>query len=147
MPFRVELRSADGDAPVAVLVTATIYSAALAAFQAVTRELIDGHVILLREREVLARFTPADGAASNGGTPPVASSADGCPKLSMRELEVLSHLLVGRTMKETARLLSITPRTVAFHKYKAMELNGLRNNAELISFAVRHGLLSARRAE
>ena len=44
-------------------------------------------------------------------------------------------------MKAVARQLSITARTVAFHKYRAMEVLGLRDNAGLIDFALRHGLL------
>jgi DNA-binding CsgD family transcriptional regulator len=44
-------------------------------------------------------------------------------------------------MKGVARELGIAPRTVAFHKYKAMEVNGLKSNSDLISFALRHGLL------
>jgi DNA-binding CsgD family transcriptional regulator len=45
-------------------------------------------------------------------------------------------------MKQVARELGITARTVAFHKYRAMEMNGLRNNADLMEFAVRNGILA-----
>jgi DNA-binding NarL/FixJ family response regulator len=65
--------------------------------------------------------------------------------LSDREREVLARLVQGLTMKEVARELGIAPRTVAFHKYRAMEVNGLRNNADLMAFALRHGLLAAGR--
>ncbi len=61
--------------------------------------------------------------------------------LSHRELEVLVLLVRGMTMKEAARVLGITPRTVAFHKYKAMKANHLTSNAELMQFALKHGLL------
>jgi DNA-binding NarL/FixJ family response regulator len=57
--------------------------------------------------------------------------------LSARQREVLQLLVEGHTMKEIARLLKITPRTVAFHKYSMMEELGLRSNAELIRYAVR----------
>src|SRR5204863_7027094 len=40
--------------------------------------------------------------------------------LSPRQREVLQLLAEGHTMKEIARLLQITPRTVAFHKYAMM---------------------------
>jgi DNA-binding CsgD family transcriptional regulator len=43
-------------------------------------------------------------------------------------------------MKEIARLLNITPRTVAFHKYGMMEFLGVKTNAELVQYAVRHHL-------
>lgn len=66
-------------------------------------------------------------------------------RLSPREFEVLKLLVTGMPMKAVARRLGIVPRTVAFHKYRAMETLGLRDNADLIDFAVRHGLLNAPR--
>jgi|SRR5579883_555574 len=60
----------------------------------------------------------------------------GAVELSPRQREVLQLLAEGYTMKEIARLLGITPRTVAFHKYSMMEVLGLRSSAELIRFAV-----------
>jgi len=62
-------------------------------------------------------------------------------RLSNRELEVLQLLVAGLPMKSVARRLGITPRTVAFHKYRAMEALGLKGNAALMDFAIRHGLL------
>ena len=44
-------------------------------------------------------------------------------------------------MKQVANDLGISPRTVAFHKYKAMQVNGLRNNYELLQFCIKLGLL------
>ncbi|HTI83231.1 MAG TPA: response regulator transcription factor [Acetobacteraceae bacterium] len=61
--------------------------------------------------------------------------------LSRRELEVLKLLVRGMQMKVVAHNLGITARTVAFHKYRAMEQLGLRSNPELIDFAIRHRLL------
>ena len=61
--------------------------------------------------------------------------------LSAREVEVLSLLVRGLPMKEAARRLGITARTVAFHKYNAMSVLGLRGNAGLVQFAVESGLL------
>jgi DNA-binding NarL/FixJ family response regulator len=57
-------------------------------------------------------------------------------KLSDRQREVLRRLAEGCTMKEAARQLGITPRTVAFHKYNIMELLGLKSSAELVRFAL-----------
>jgi DNA-binding CsgD family transcriptional regulator len=36
----------------------------------------------------------------------------------------------------------MTPRTVAFHKYRMMELLHLKTSAELVTFAVRHGMVA-----
>jgi DNA-binding CsgD family transcriptional regulator len=38
--------------------------------------------------------------------------------------------------------LNMTPRTVAFHKYRMMEVLGARSNAELVRYAVRHHIVS-----
>ena len=57
-------------------------------------------------------------------------------ELSARQREVLQLLAEGHTMKEIARALNITPRTVAFHKYSMKELLGVKSNAELFQFAV-----------
>jgi DNA-binding NarL/FixJ family response regulator len=65
-------------------------------------------------------------------------------RLSPREREVLKLLVTGMSMKAVARQLGIAPRTIAFHKYRAMETLGLRGNSDLIDFAIRHGLLAAR---
>ena len=45
-------------------------------------------------------------------------------------------------MKEIARILKITPRTVAFHKYGMMGESGIRTSAELVQFAVKQHLVS-----
>jgi len=61
-------------------------------------------------------------------------------KLTARQREVLQLLAEGRLMKEVADVLGVTPRTVAFHKYTIMEQLGLKTSAELIQYAVKHGL-------
>lgn len=60
--------------------------------------------------------------------------------LTPRESEVVRLLAAGHTMPQAAMLLGISPRTVAFHKYRAMEALGARSSAELVSMAVRRGL-------
>ena len=63
-------------------------------------------------------------------------------KLTPRQREILQLVTEGRSAKEIASLLNISPRTVEFHKYRMMEDLGLRTNAELIQFAIKHGLAS-----
>jgi DNA-binding NarL/FixJ family response regulator len=58
-------------------------------------------------------------------------------RLTARQREVLQLLAEGRSMKEAAHILNVTPRTVAFHKYRMMEDFNIHSNAELIKFAVR----------
>jgi DNA-binding NarL/FixJ family response regulator len=63
--------------------------------------------------------------------------------LSPRQREVLQLLAEGHTMKETARILKITPRTVAFHKYSMMEDLGIKSSAQLVRFAIRQRVVVA----
>jgi len=53
-------------------------------------------------------------------------------------------LTEGRTMKEAAEGLKLTSRTIAFHKYRIMEIHGLKTNAELIQLALSQRTLGAR---
>ena len=59
-------------------------------------------------------------------------------ELTPRQREVLQLLAEGRSMKEVASLLNLTPRTVAFHKYRMMEQLKVKTTAELIQYAVKH---------
>jgi len=60
--------------------------------------------------------------------------------LTPRQREILQLLAEGRSAKEIAGDLAISARTVEFHKYQMMEMNGLRSSAELIHFAIKHGI-------
>jgi DNA-binding NarL/FixJ family response regulator len=66
----------------------------------------------------------------------------GLRELSPREREVLQLLAEGKSMKEVAAVLEISPRTVEFHKYRVMELLGVKTNAELVQYAIKHGLIA-----
>jgi DNA-binding NarL/FixJ family response regulator len=61
--------------------------------------------------------------------------------LSLREREVLRMLAQGHTMKEAALLLGITPRTVAFHKYRIMRALSVQTGAGLMRYAVEQRLV------
>jgi DNA-binding NarL/FixJ family response regulator len=62
--------------------------------------------------------------------------------LTPRQREILQLLAEGRSAKEIAATLAISPRTVEFHKYQMMEAHALHSNAELIHFAIKHGIVS-----
>jgi DNA-binding NarL/FixJ family response regulator len=57
--------------------------------------------------------------------------------LTVRQREVVQLLAEGKSMKEAASVLKVTPRTVAFHKYRIMQDLGFKTNADLIQFAVK----------
>jgi DNA-binding NarL/FixJ family response regulator len=61
--------------------------------------------------------------------------------LTPRQREVLQLLAEGRSMKEVATVLNLTPRTVAFHKYEMMKQLGITSTAELIQYAVRQHIV------
>jgi DNA-binding CsgD family transcriptional regulator len=61
-------------------------------------------------------------------------------RLTERQRQVLHLLAEGKRMKEVAIILNIRPRTVAFHKYRIMDLVHAENDADLVKFAVRNHL-------
>jgi DNA-binding NarL/FixJ family response regulator len=61
--------------------------------------------------------------------------------LTSRQREILQLLAEGKSMKEVASTLALTPRTVAFHKYRMMERLGVGSSAELIQYAVKHHIV------
>ena len=67
---------------------------------------------------------------------------DPIPKLTPRQREVLQLLAEGHSAKEVAAILSISARTAEFHKYRMMRELGIGTNAELMQYAVKHGVVS-----
>jgi len=63
-------------------------------------------------------------------------------RLTERQREVLQLLAEGKVMKEVADILSVSPRTVAFHKYRMMEVLGAKSTAELVRYAIRTHMVS-----
>jgi DNA-binding NarL/FixJ family response regulator len=62
-------------------------------------------------------------------------------RLTERQVDVLQLLAEGRSMKEVAAELNLTTRTVAFHKYRIMQHLQLRNDAEVVQYAIRHHVI------
>jgi len=61
--------------------------------------------------------------------------------LTPRQRDVLQLLAEGLSMKEIGHALNLATRTVAFHKYRIMEILDLHSNAELVQFAIRKHLV------
>ena len=68
---------------------------------------------------------------------------DEADRLTERQREVLQLLAEGKCMKEVAAVLNITTRTVAFHKYRIMEVLDAKSSAELVQYAMRNHLIAA----
>ena len=62
-------------------------------------------------------------------------------ELTPRQREVLQLLAEGRSMKEVASVLNLTPRTVAFHKYRMMDELKVKSTAELVQYAVKNHIV------
>jgi DNA-binding NarL/FixJ family response regulator len=63
-------------------------------------------------------------------------------KLTARQREVLQLLAEGFSTKEVADKLNISARTVEYHKYKMMQELNLGTTAELVHYAIKHGIIS-----
>jgi len=61
--------------------------------------------------------------------------------LTPRQREVLQLVAEGRTMKEVAAILHISPRTAESHKYEIMQTLGVENTAQLVQYAIRLKLI------
>jgi DNA-binding NarL/FixJ family response regulator len=68
---------------------------------------------------------------------------DESDRLTERQREVLQLLAEGKCMKEVGGVLNITTRTVAFHKYRIMEVLNAKSSAELVQYAIRNHLIAA----
>jgi DNA-binding NarL/FixJ family response regulator len=69
-------------------------------------------------------------------------AVDASKSLTARQRDILRLLAEGRSAKEIAATLALSPRTVEFHKYQMMETHGLHSSAELIHFAIKHGVVT-----
>jgi DNA-binding NarL/FixJ family response regulator len=62
-------------------------------------------------------------------------------QLSDREFDVLRGLGAGRTVKEVAASLGLSPKTVSTYRVRLMEKLGFATNADLVRYTAEHGLL------
>ncbi len=63
-------------------------------------------------------------------------------RLTPRQREVLQLLAEGRSAKEAASILHLSPRTVEFHKYRLMQQLGFETTAQLLQFAIKHKIIA-----
>lgn len=66
---------------------------------------------------------------------------DPAATLTPRQREILRLLAEGKSAKEVASALGLSARTVEDHKYRLMESLGIENSAELVHFAIKHGIV------
>jgi DNA-binding NarL/FixJ family response regulator len=63
-------------------------------------------------------------------------------RLTARQREVLQLFAEGHSAKEVAAVLKISTRTAEFHKARVLDALGLQSTAELVQYAIRHGIIS-----
>ena len=74
---------------------------------------------------------------AEGGAP---DNNEGAGALTPRQREILQMLADGRSAKQIGSALAISSRTVEFHKHQIMQAYGLHSSAELVHFAIKHGI-------
>ncbi len=79
-------------------------------------------------------------ALAGPSSQPAGTGAPG-EKLTERERDVLRLVVEGRSNKEIARALSISPKTVSVHRTNIMSKLGVQNSADLVRFALQHRLV------
>lgn len=84
--------------------------------------------------------------APAGGRSMRVRRSHGLEALSHREREIFRHAVDGYATAEIARRLSISPKTVEFHRTNINRKLAVRTTADLVRFAVAHGILLAPRA-
>ena len=70
------------------------------------------------------------------------AAGDPVAMLTPRQREILQLVAEGRSAKEIALDLNLSARTVEFHKYRIMEALNLHSTAELVHFAIKHGIVA-----
>jgi DNA-binding NarL/FixJ family response regulator len=89
------------------------------------KRVADGHLVLDPQ---LARPEALKGERETGLTP--------------RELEILQHIVAGKSNKEIAAELKLSANTVAVHRANIMDALGIHKTAELVVYAIRNGLVT-----
>jgi DNA-binding NarL/FixJ family response regulator len=84
------------------------------------------YVTTLLSKDLISLLLEAGGPPQTGDSP-----------LTPRQREVLQLIAEGKTMKEVASVLNISPRTAESHKYEIMQVLGARTTAELVQCAIR----------
>lgn len=63
-------------------------------------------------------------------------------EMTTRQKEIVQLIGEGRSMKEIASILTLSEKTVEFHKHQIRDLFNLHSNAEIVLFALKQGLVS-----
>ena len=73
---------------------------------------------------------------------PAALKGERNAALTQRELEILQMIVDGKSNREIAAVLDLSANTVAVHRANMMDALGIHKTAELVVYAIRHGLVN-----
>jgi DNA-binding NarL/FixJ family response regulator len=89
-------------------------------------------------KKVAEGKTVLDPQISRGGT----LKGERDTGLTPRELEILQHIVAGKSNKEIATELNLSVNTVSVHRANIMDALGIHKTAELVVYAIRNGLVN-----
>jgi DNA-binding NarL/FixJ family response regulator len=89
-------------------------------------------------KKVAEGKTVLDPQISRGGT----LKGERDTGLTQRELEILQHIVAGKSNKEIATELNLSVNTVSVHRANIMDALGIHKTAELVVYAIRNGLVN-----
>ena len=101
-------------------------------------ELINAIQQVLQDRIYLTPMVTKEVISRIGERP-----VDAGPQLTARQREILRLITDGRRMKEIAAILDLSTRTVEAHKYEIMRTLDVQSTAELVRYAILHGVVPA----
>ncbi len=108
--------------------------------QSASSELVDALQDVLSGKQYIAQ--PLRHLAAGISRSGAATVQQTTTKLGQRQREVLQLLAEGHSVKDAAWRLGVSVKTVEYHKYRIMSKLDLHSTAELVRFAVRHGIVS-----
>jgi DNA-binding NarL/FixJ family response regulator len=103
-------------------------------------ELIDAIRNALNDRTYISKAIAKSVQRAREIRPMVDGRTD--DSLTLRQREVLQLLAEGHQAKEIAAVLDLSPKTVEFHKYRTMDLLGVRTVADLTRYAIKRGIVA-----
>jgi len=91
-------------------------------------------------RSAVSALLSGQGYFSPGLRDTPATKSEPATRITSREREVLSHVAAGKTNKQIAGVLGISPRTVETHRESLMRKLGISSVAGLTRYAIEHDI-------
>lgn len=101
-------------------------------------EIREALAVVLRGRVYVSPAVESRSGARAGEAPAPRAGR----RLTPQQRRVVQLVAEGHTVKQIARMLALSPKTVEFHKYRVMRDLGLRSTAQLARYAMEHGLVT-----